>query len=136
MNTAYDLAESAILVSKLLALTRNGKVEWLKGSQRSSKVDEVITRFHTKLEDDLEASVWSTTKSAGFRVFEKSTETGVLTFTLERDLISVTLDHDEGASRGEVYVNLISLLELARRSADKVEPKIDRVKQYLDKLAV
>jgi hypothetical protein len=46
------------------------------------------------------------------------------------------VDHEEGPTLGETYINLMALLELARRSVDKVEPKIDRVKQYLDKLAV
>jgi hypothetical protein len=54
----------------------------------------------------------------------------------QRDLISIAISHVGGPTRGEIYVNLVSLIELARRASDKVEPKIDRVKQYLDKLAV
>ena len=54
----------------------------------------------------------------------------------ERDLVSISIDHDHGAAQGAIYVMLMALLELARRSEDKIEPKIDRVKQYLDKLAV
>jgi hypothetical protein len=50
--------------------------------------------------------------------------------------VAISIDHENGPSQGEIYVNLISLLELVRRSVDKVEPKLDRVKQYLDKLAV
>jgi hypothetical protein len=53
-----------------------------------------------------------------------------------RDLVAISIDHDHDAKQGAIYVLLVALLELARRSVDKVEPKIDRVKQYLEKLAV
>ena len=138
MNTAYDLAESAVLIDKLVALTRDGKVEW--SEMRPGMVKEIgpaTTRFGSTLEGASEVLVWSTEKSAGFRVYEKSIEsTGVFTTTSERDLVSISIDHEDGPARGEVYVNLMALLELARRSANKIEPKIERVKQYLDKLAV
>jgi hypothetical protein len=110
-------------------------------------------------DEDLEALVWSTDKAAGFRLFETTVEPsapsqpssstgrlyvqskdrvvyGGLADVSERDLVAVSIDHENGPSHGGVYVSLMSLLELARRSVDKVEPKIDRVKQYLDKLAV
>jgi len=57
-------------------------------------------------------------------------------YTSGRDLVAISIDHENGPTHGEIYVNLISLVELARRSVDKVEPKIERVKQYLEKLAV
>jgi hypothetical protein len=138
MNTGYDFAESAVLISKLVGLTRDGKIEWRE--RKAGLVRELgptTTRYNSTLDADSEALVWSSDRSAGFRLYEKALEsTGVFTTTTERDLISISVDHEEGPSRGEVYVNLIALLELARRSADKIEPKIERVKQYLDKLAV
>jgi hypothetical protein len=138
MNTAYDLAESAVLIGKLVDLTRDGKIEW--NAVRPGLVKELgpaTTRYGSTLEGPSEVLVWSTERSAGFRVYEKATEsTGVFTTTSERDLISISMDHEDGPGRGQVYVNLMALLELARRSADKIEPKIERVKQYLDKLAV
>jgi hypothetical protein len=53
-----------------------------------------------------------------------------------RDLVAISIDHDHHTEQGAIYVLLMGLLELARRSVDKVEPKIDRVKLYLEKLAV
>lgn len=139
MNTAYDLAESAVLIGKLVDLTRDGKVEWSEVKPGMAKeLGLATTRYISTLEGASETLlVWSTERSAGFRVYEKSIEsTRVFTTTSERDLISISIDHEDGPARGEVYVNLMALLELARRSANKIEPKIERVKQYLDKLAV
>jgi hypothetical protein len=157
MNTPYDVTESAILISKLVALTRDGKVEWIQDIANPVAINTSV-RYQTTMEGNLEVLVWSTSKSAGFRLFEnvvhrpepahfglheKGSDSlasmpvgrGLPTFS-ERDLVAISIGHEEGPARGEVYINLMSLLELARRSADKIEPKVDRVKQYLDKLAV
>lgn len=157
MNTAYDVKESAVLVAKLVGVTRDGKIEWF---QRSSTALSAMARFQTALDGDLHAEIWSTDAEVGFRILEAEPQLETIGHRREggarfgspllnlladstqpllvsgRDLIAISISHEEGPSRGELYVNLMSLLELARRSADKVEPKIDRVKQYLDKLAV
>jgi hypothetical protein len=157
MNTPYDLTESSILIAKLLQLTRDGKIEW---AEKRSAVLPEMARFQTTIDEDLEALVWSTNKEAGFRILEKepvprnarrrweggdplgnpplnvAADSEPLPFISGRDLVAISVDHGIGPSRGEIYVNLISLLELARRASDKVEPKIDRIKHYLDKLAV
>lgn len=158
MNTTYDLNESEILIAKLLGLTRDGKIEWTQDKLRVSIIDESTIRYRAELEGILEVVIWSSSKAAGFRLIEKLAQSseapsspgtpGILgripqmpvirgsSSISERDLIAISIDHEEGPSRGELYVNLMSLLELARRFADKIEPKVDRVKQYLDKLAV
>lgn len=136
MNSAYDLKESADLISKLLVLTRDGKVEWRKESLLVKTIVPVTTRFLAPLDGDSEAQVWLTSTSAGFKLAEKTREPGIFVTVTERDLISISIDHEDGPSSGQIYIDLMSLLELARRSADKIEPKIDRVKQFLDKLAV
>lgn len=137
MNSAYDLKESSELMERLIGLTRSGKIEWQKEKLLVKELGPATTRFLTSLDGDSEAMVWSTATSVGFRVFERFNEsTGPFTTVGMRDLVSISIDREDGPSRGEVYVNLMALLELARRSSDKVEPKIDRVKQYLDKLAV
>jgi len=153
MNTIYDMTESAILIAKLLRLTRDNKIEW---AQKKSFGFPEMGQFQTTIDGDLEALVWSTNKEAGFRIFEKESPprlspplggfytsnpdvpfvSAPLLPIPERDLVAISFDHENGAAQGEIYVNLISLLEVARRSSDKVEPKIDRVKQYLDQLAV
>lgn len=155
MNTPYDLKESALLIAKLVALTRDGKVDWREQKLVAHELGPVTTRYFSGLEGNSEALVWSTDKSVGFKVFEKVSG-ALLTLPSwgrisnpdvpfdsaprmsvpERDLVSISIDHEDGPSRGELYVNLMSLLELARRSSDKIEPKIERVKEYLDKLAV
>jgi hypothetical protein len=156
MNTPYDFTESAALIEKLIGLTRDDKIEWTHIVAQPLTM-ETSFRYRAKIEDNLEVLVWQTTKSAGFRLFEKlpsrqeSRQLGVsgevpsiasahpvpnLMIFSERDLISISINHEEGPSFGERYVNLMSLMELAMRSADKIEPKVDRVKQYLDKLAV
>jgi hypothetical protein len=157
VNTAYDLTESAVLITKLVALTREGKVEWTEKNLRSLGSIEVTSRYQTTLDGDLNALVWLSSKSAGFRLVENVIEPNAnaqsippigplssaklqtvpsLRMISERDLLAVHFDHEDGPARGEIYINLMSLLELARRSSDKIEPKVDRVKQYLDKLAV
>ncbi|MGH9604232.1 MAG: hypothetical protein ACRD3N_00895 [Terracidiphilus sp.] len=149
MNTAYDMTESATLITKLLRLTRDNKIEW---TQKTSIGLPEMGQYQTTIDGDLRSLVWSTNKAAGFRLSEKvpvppvparaDVVVGVLGSIAkmagppERDLIAISIDHDDGSSRGELYVNLMSLLELARRSADKIEPKIERLKEYLDKLAV
>jgi hypothetical protein len=186
MNTSYDMTESSILISKLIRLTRLGKVEW--SQKRSASFPEMV-RFQTTInqvpgaspfspDEDWEALIWSTDKEAGFRIFEKESHPGTTSrrwtaeeggdpfgnppmnvpadsasfapkgpvtqqleairdqYTSGRDLVAISIDHENGPTHGEIYVNLISLVELARRSVDKVEPKIERVKQYLEKLAV
>ena len=149
MNTAYDLTESSILIAKLLRLTRDAKIEWAE--RRAFGLPE-MRRYQATIDGDLEALVWSTNKEAGFRIFEKVPEPRLeppyssnpdvplllprILPIPERDLVAISIDHENGPTRGEIYVNLISLLELARRSSDKIEPKVDRIKEYLDKLAV
>jgi hypothetical protein len=148
MNTNYDLKESSVLIEKLLQLTRANKIEW---NQSPALGGLGIARFQTTLEDGaLLVQIWSSNKESGFRLAEKASQGtygGLLgkDFSVEavpflmspdRDLVAISLSHEAGAAQGESYVNLMSLLELARRSADKIEPKIDRVKQLLDKLAV
>jgi hypothetical protein len=152
MNSPYDWTESAVVITKLVGLTRDGKIEWTP--KRSPVMPEMV-RFQTSLDEESEAVIWSTGKEAGFRIFEsgangagllRSWESGdpmgnpplnvQANPMLPRDLISIAINHASGPARGEIYVNLMSLVELARRTSDKVEPKIDRVKQYLDKLAV
>lgn len=137
MNTAYDLNESSELIERLITLTRDGKVEWSKENLLAKTFDPPTTKFMASLEGNSEAQVWMTSKSAGFRLIEKGQSyLASIVTTADRDLISISLDHEDGPSRGQIYINLMSLLELARRAADKIEPKIERVKQYLDKLAV
>ncbi len=138
MNTAYDLTESAVLIAKLVALTREGKIEWFQHSLSLIQFgSDVTTRYQTPLDGELNALIWLSSKSAGFRLFEMTGEAAESRMARsERDLLAISLDHEDGSSRGEIYINLMSLLELARRSADKIEPKVDRIKQYLDKLAV
>jgi hypothetical protein len=156
MNTSYDITESSILIAKLIRLTRDAKIEW---EQRKSAAFPGMIRYQTPIDEDSEALVWSTSKEAGFRIFEKvppsplarsswnapfglnppmnvPADSAPLLHIAERDLVAITFDHINGPSQGESYVNLMILLELARRSSDKIEPKIDRVKQFLDKLAV
>jgi hypothetical protein len=149
MNTAYDMKESSILITKLLPLTRDGKISWAE--KRSFGVPD-MGQYQTAIDGDLEALVWSTSKEAGFRIFEKGPEPLLeplyssnpdvplllprIQSISERDLVAISMEHENGPAQGEIYVNLISLFELARRSSDKIEPKIERVKQYLEKLAV
>jgi len=157
MNTPYDMTESSLLIAKLVNLTRDGKIAW---AQKRSAVLPEMVRFQTTSDEDLEALVWSTNKEAGFRILEKepvpasarrsweggdplgnpplnvAADSTSLPLISGRDLVAISVDHENGSTRGEIYINLISLLELARRASDKVEPKIDRVKQYLEKLAV
>jgi len=147
MNTAYDLKESSLLIEKLLRLTHANKIEWDDNHIFSQPV---IARFQTILDGELLAQIWSSNKAAGFRLVEKSkapgyggalgsnvpVESAPFLISSDRDLVAISINHESGAAQGEIYVNLMSLLELARISIDKVEPKIDRVKQYLDKLAV
>jgi hypothetical protein len=152
MNNPYDFHESAALITKLVDLTRNGKIEWSQGLKPLISFDE-IDRYYAIVEGNLEVQVWVSKKAAGFRLIERAREQsespvpplmpsprnfiplGLPNIT-ERELIAISLSHEEGPSRGQIYIKLMALLELARRSVDKVEPKVDRVKQYLDKLAV
>jgi hypothetical protein len=157
MNTPYDFTESAVLIAKLVELTREGKINW---SQKTLGIFPGTTRFHTTIDGDLEAAVWSTDKEIGFRIFEKNPPAGntsqrweggdpmgnpplnvqahsaPLPLATGRDLLAISIERAGGAMRSEVYIPLMGLLELARRSSDKIEPKIERVKQYLEKLAV
>lgn len=141
MNSPYDFSESAALIAKLVALTRDGKVAW----DERKIIGNIATRYISALEGNSKALVWSNDKMVGFRVFEDIEELGrkvspsilplISPLISERDLISVSIDHENGPFSGELYVNLMSLFELARRSADKIEPKIERVKEYLDRLS-
>jgi len=138
MNTPYDFTESAALLEKLFGLTRDGKIEWQRNNL-VSRTSEIMTTCRTTLDKDLDALIWSNDKAAGFRLSEKPDEASYIpeiSAISGRDLLSISINHDHGAEQGAVYVLLMGLLELARRSVDKVEPKIDRAKQYLDKLAV
>jgi hypothetical protein len=138
MNTPYDFTESAALLEKLFGLTRDGKIEWQRNNL-VSRTSEIMTTCRTTLDKDLDALIWSNDKAAGFRLSEKPDEAlyiPEISAISGRDLLSISINHDHSAEQGAIYVLLMGLLELARRSVDKIEPKIDRVKQYLDKLAV
>jgi hypothetical protein len=151
VNTQYDIKESSILIEKLLPLSRDGKIKWQEDS--SADAGLVLTRFQTTIDKDLLVQVWSSNKEAGFRLSEKGrgrwrgqplgnpplnvrADSEPDLYSAGRDLLVISITHELGAAQGEIYTNLMSLLELARIASDKVEPKIDRVKQYLDKLAV
>lgn len=142
MNTSYDMTESPILIDKLIRLTRDSKIEWTH--QDSSARRETLDVYRTPLAGDVEAVIWVSGRQAGFRLSEKKVESNAFSKLPaarilgggDRDILSIMVDHEEGPTLGETYINLMALLELARRSVDKVEPKIDRVKQYLDQLAV
>jgi hypothetical protein len=161
MNTPYDFDEAGALIARLLQLTRGARIEWSQDQWASLVSGPVLLRFRTPLGEDSEALIWSSDSAVGFRLIETAVgpasppqsasvprsgrlyvptknraSFGGLPDISERDLVAISIDHENGPSQGEIYVNLISLLELVRRSVDKVEPKLDRVKQYLDKLAV
>jgi hypothetical protein len=146
------MKESAILIAKLLPLSRDGRIKWEDDS--SDLTGSWMSRFQTTIDNDLLVSVWSTNEEAGFRVSEKGrprwkggdplgnpplnvgADSRTPLFNSGRDLVAISLSHELGSAQGDIYPSLMSLLELARIACDKVEPKIDRVKQYLDKLAV
>lgn len=138
MNSPYDISESKVLIDKLFQLTRDGKIKWNYASA-VPRTGVITQQFFVGLDDDMEASIWTSNKSAGFRVAEKNAQdpaAAMMPSIPGRDLVAISIDHDHDAELGSIYVLLMALLELARRSVDKVEPKIDRVKQYLEKLAV
>ena len=138
MNSPYDMSESRNLLDKLFQLTRDGKIRWNYAST-APRTGAITQQYFVGLDNDAEASIWTNAKSAGFRVTEMNAQDPDLTMMPSiagRDLVAISIDHDHDAEQGAIYVLLMGLLELARRSVDKVEPKIDRVKQYLEKLAV
>lgn len=138
MNSPYDMSESENLIAKLFELTRDGKIRWT-GTNAVPRTGMVTQQFFAGLDNDVETSIWTNNKASGFRVMEKSTPDPsviMMPSISGRDLVAISIDHDHDAEQGPLYVLLMALLELARRSVDKVEPKIDRVKEYLDKLAV
>lgn len=136
MNTPYEISESSNLIEKLLNLTRDGKIEWTT-LQIVPRAGEMTRQYFTPLEGSLEVSVWENHRAAGFRLIDKSIQEPamrVIAVVPERDLLSISIDHEHDADLGPLYTMLMALLVLARRTIDKVEPKIDQVKQYLDKL--
>jgi hypothetical protein len=138
MNSPYEMSESGKLIEKLFELTRDGKVKWTY-SNAVPRIGEITQQFFTTLDDDLDASIWTNNRGAGFLITEKNTHEPAVTMMpsiSRRDLLAISIGHDHDAEQGAVYVLLMALVELARRSVDRVEPKIDRVKQLLEKLAV
>jgi hypothetical protein len=152
VNTPYDVNESSILIAKLLPLSRDSKIRWLEDA--STQAGLGLVRYQTAIDEDLLVQIWLSNREVGFRLSEKgrgrwrggdslgnpplnvpATSTPDF-YSAGRELLAVSISHELGAAQGEIYPNLMSLLELARVSWDKVEPKVDRVKQYLDKLAV
>jgi hypothetical protein len=138
MNSPYDMSESEYLIDKLFQLTRDGKIKWNYVSA-VPRTGTITQQYFVGLDNDAEASIWTNGKSAGFRVAEKNAQDPAVVMMPNipgRDLVAISIDHDHHTEQGAIYVLLMGLLELARRSVDKVEPKIDRVKLYLEKLAV
>lgn len=137
MNSSYEMSEATDLIEKLFQLTRNGKIQWSM-INTAPRPAFVTRQYFTPLEGMLEASIWENNRAAGFRLFERRGEEKdtVMPAIAERDLVAISIEHDHDASLGPIYTMLMALLELARRAEDKVEPKVDRAKQYLDKLAV
>jgi|GEM_PF-2232958 len=145
MNTPYERSESRTLINKLFELTKSGKIQWsniplslLFGLAENPRMAVGTKQYATPLEDRLEASVWINNRAAGFRLIEKEV------FSLigqpssegipECELLSIMIEHEHDPELGPDYVALMGLIELARRATDKVEPKVDRAKQYLDRL--
>ena len=138
MNSTYDMSESRNLLDKLFQLTRDGRIKWTYASN-VPRTGAITQQYSVGLDNDAEASIWTNAKSAGFRVTEVNAQEPAVVMMpsiVGRDLVAISIDHDHDAEQGATYVLLMGLLELARRSVDNVEPKIDRVKQYLEKLAV
>jgi hypothetical protein len=144
MNTPYEFSESRNLIERLFDLTKSGKIQWsntplslLFGLEANPRMEAGTTQYATPLEDMLEASVWINRRAAGFRLIEREVFLighPSLGKAPERELLSIMIAHEHDPQLGPDYVALMGLIELARRAADKVEPKVDRAKQYLDKL--
>ncbi len=165
MNTSYDMDQSTDLIAQLIRLTRESKIEWLqKGSAAFPEMARYQTTINGDSEaqvwstnkqagfkifekrpepesDSLLIGKQASYAAAGVDIASGSpllmmAAAASLLRISERDLVAISIDHEKGPAKGEIYVNLMSLLELARRSADKIEPKVERLKQYLEKLAV
>jgi hypothetical protein len=144
MNSRVALAEAAKLISKLIDRTQEGKIAWSASPKRNS-----LSALETPLDGNLKATVWMTNGQAGFRLSKSQVEAaGDLEFEDQTELIegresallSISLGeefrrHYDFPEEADIYIQLVELHELARRSAYKMDAQFENIYDYLDRLA-
>lgn len=144
MNSRVALEDAEKLIVKLTDRTREGKIVWTESSRHRN-----VNALETSLEAPLKAIVWVTNREAGFRVSETKDEIveaveeifegqSLPTPGQEKRLLSISVSSKGGYDYPEeerIYIKLIDLHELARRSAYKIDAQFENINDYLDRLA-
>jgi hypothetical protein len=129
-NTPYAVDESSSLVESLIGRTEEGKIQWTEGDFELDTSES----FSTILDEMLTVSIFSNKSEVRFSVSANVTQ------YVTRQILAVTLEHDpnfgfESLREGSLHDQLMQLLELARRSALKVDEKLANAREFLQRLA-
>lgn len=136
------LNKAALIIARLLILTREGKIQWTSRAPTLLSGDE---RFSTKLEDKIEAAVSRSGTSLGFTLSGppalKIQSSGLLLTFKDNEILSISLSDKDGEGKqrtpeGIISKDLLDLFQLASNPKSVSDDlRLKQVIDYLDKLA-
>jgi len=127
---ATNAPDYSSIAFKLLEKTKAGKVEWEQSSRFGEVVYEGSELFRAELTEGFRFEV-GRTRSSGDTTYSLTMrdEQGTDVFTL-----SLTDDPDTMFNQRRLYEGLAELYEVARRKALKVDQKVERVSEILERI--
>lgn len=137
-----ELNKAALVIAKLLILTRDGKIIWHAAS--SLPVGTVVHAYITPLEDKVEAVITRTEEALKFELVGRpfvDEYSNVHNFGNEKPILSIALAHSHGqqgrvSPESIVYADLEELFALAKDPKSvSSDVQIRQVMDYLDRLA-
>jgi hypothetical protein len=150
MNSSIEMTEAVKLADKLIARTREGRLQWEAPGIMQSLVGITdvsgVTTFATTLEGNLKATV-SIVKperdpQVAFSLAESDPRRTLLTGSEpDKEVLSVSVEMDpslgyDTKDEKQLAGLLIDLYGLARRSALKIDGSVQKALSYLDRIAV
>jgi hypothetical protein len=132
MNSPFAIKELSEIVGKLYDRSLEGKIIWEESlTIFSPSRDGVIEALDTDLGSGLQAVIEVTDSKVFF--FLTPTENSTRLLEIEFDRKPPRFGFDSRMEEA-TYQRLVSLHELARRSAFHIDERVERVKDFLDKL--
>lgn len=132
MNSPFAMKELSEVVQKLYDRSLEQKITWEESLNIFSPGrDGVVEALETDLGSDLAAVIEVTEAKIFLFLSPKENSTRLLEIGFDRKPPRFGFDSREEEL---TFQRLVSLHELARRSAFRIDEKVERVKEFLDRL--
>jgi hypothetical protein len=152
MNSSIEIVEAGKLAEKLLARTREGRLQWEEATGLMAAGVLGVPAFTTTLEGNLKAKIsvithkqdeWLAFSLVEFdpRRYGRLAKPGDEPTNPDKDVLSVSVEKDpsygyDSVDEKQLARLLVDLYGLARRSALNIDGSVQKALTYLDKIAV